>query len=73
MLKLSIFDGDTRIATITQDDGSIFIFARSNREWHDMKRLIDSGYKVTSKNSKFLEQVALRAQSFNYNTELTGK
>lgn len=71
-MKLSIFDEDTRIATITQaDNGSIFIFAKSNREWHEMKRLIDSGYDVSKKDSKFLEYVATRAQSYNYSTELS--
>jgi len=43
MFKLSIFDEGTRIATITLDNGSIFIFARSNREWHEMKRLVGYG------------------------------
>lgn len=70
-MKLSIFDDDTRIATITQaENGSIFIFARSNREWHEMKRLVDSGYDVSKQDPKFLDLVSARAQSYNYSTEL---
>lgn len=66
MRKLTIFDDGAKIATITFIDGSIFIFARSTREWREMRRLVDS---IPSKS---LEKIAQRAHSFNYNTELVG-
>ena len=71
MRRLTVFDGSDRIATITQiGNGSLFIFARSIREWKAMKRLVDSGYDVSKDDSKFLELVAARAHSYDYSTEL---
>lgn len=70
LMRLHIFDDDTRIATITDlGKGKIMIFARSSREWSDMKRLVDSNYKVKSTHPKFLRLVAERAQSFDFSTE----
>ena len=70
MRKLSIFDDNKRIATITQIDSSIFLFARSNREWHDIKRLMGN-YDI--KDEYFLESVATLAQSYDFSTELTNE
>ncbi len=67
MRKLSIFDDGVRIATITQIDNSVFIFARSSREWSEMKRL--TSY-ADSKDKDFLERLANKAHEFNYSTEL---
>ncbi len=67
MRKLSIFDDGVRIATITQIDNSVFIFARSSREWSEMKRL--TSY-ADSKDKDFLERLADKAHEFNYSTEL---
>lgn len=71
MRHLIIFEDDgSKVATITWADGWVFICARSSREWKEMRRLVDSGYKVNVKHPKFLEHVAERAHSYNYNTEL---
>lgn len=71
MRHLTIFEDDgSEVARITWADGLIFIFARSSREWKEMRRLIDSGYKVPVTHKKFLEHVVERAHSYNYNTEL---
>lgn len=69
MQKLTIFDDSEKVATITlAENGSIFIFARSSREWSEMKRL--STY-VKSNDKKYLEKIAKFAQDYNYNTELS--
>lgn len=68
MKKLHIFDDGEKIATITQIDSSFFVFARSNREWHEIKRLADS---FNPKKKKFLEDIATKAHEYNYSTELT--
>ncbi len=67
MRKLSIFDDGELIATITTIDTNIFIFARSSREWSEMKRL--TSY-ANSKDKDFLERLADKAHEFNYSTEL---
>jgi len=70
MKTLSIFDGVDRIATISIIGDRAFIFARTSREWSEMKRLVDSGYDVKVSHPKFLQHVAKRAQSYDFNTEL---
>lgn len=70
MQKLTVFDDDAKIATITIINGGIFIFARSKREWNEMNRLVKSGYDVEPDDSNFLGHVAKRAHSYNYSTEL---
>ncbi len=67
MRKLSIFDDNERIATITQIDSSIFLFARSSREWSMVKRLMRS---YDQKEEYFLESVATLANGYNFSTEL---
>ena len=67
MSKLSLFDDGIRIATITKIDNSVFLFARSSREWSEIKRLINS---FNSKDKNFLELVAEKAHSYNFSTEL---
>lgn len=67
MRKLSIFDDGIRIAAITQIDDRVFLFARSTREWREMRRLMDH-YDI--KDEYFLESVATLAQSYNFSTEL---
>lgn len=67
MRKLSIFDDNVRIATITQIDGSIFLFARTSREWSMVKRLMGSYDK---QDEYFLESVATLANSHDFSTEL---
>jgi hypothetical protein len=69
MRKLSIFDDGVLVATITPTDTAILIFARSSREWSEMKRL--TSY-VHSKDKDFLEKLANKAHEFNYSTELSG-
>ena len=73
MRKLSIFDDGIRIATITIIDNSSFLFARTSREWSEMKRLLDSAkyLKEADPNVDVLESVASLAHSYNYSTELT--
>lgn len=70
MKKLSIFDDGIRIATITQIDSSFFVFARSTREWSEMKRLADS---FNPQQIKFLEKIAAKAHEYNFSTELTNE
>lgn len=67
MRKLHIFDDGEKVATITQIDSSFFVFARSPREWGEMKRLADS---FNPKKKKFLEQIADKAHNYNFSTEL---
>jgi hypothetical protein len=70
MHKLSIFDGGELVATITTIDANIFIFARSSREWSEMRRLVRSGFEVGPQDPSFLEHVASRAHNYNFSTEL---
>lgn len=81
MRKLSVFDDGELVATITVIDTDVLIFARSSREWSEMKRLVSSGYfrddkktgdlvKVKVQDEGFLELVAERAHSYNFSTEL---
>lgn len=67
MRKLSIFDDNERIATITQIGSSIFLFARSPREWNSMKRLMDTFDK---EDKLYLESVAKLANNYDFSTEL---
>jgi len=62
MRKLNIFDDGEKIATITQIDSSFFVFARSSREWSEMKRL--------SRHLSSLEQIADKVHNYNFSTEL---
>jgi hypothetical protein len=82
MQRLSIFDDGALVATITIVNTNALIFARSSREWSEMQRLVNSGYfrddektgeyvKINPQDEGFLEQVAGRAHSYDYNTELT--
>lgn len=84
MNKLSVFDDGALVATITIVNTNALIFARSSREWSEMRRLVDSGYfrddektgeyvKIRPQDEGFLEQVAERAHSYNYSTELSNK
>ena len=69
MLKLNIFDDDVRIATITQIDSRVFIFARSSREWKEMRRLVDrvdSGEKVTELVNDLLKEPNLSSDIQDY-------
>lgn len=71
MIKLSIFDCNILIGTITQvNNGSIYIFGKSSTDWRNLNRLVNYGYKVDKNNKKFLEYVAKQAHEFDYNTEL---
>lgn len=63
MQKLTIFDDGEPIGAITQTDRCFLIYARSSREWGDLKRL------TSFANS--LEELAVKAHEFNYSTELT--
>lgn len=81
MRELSIFDGNERIATVSIVGANAFIFARSPREWCDVKRWIDQGFyrldkntdlyeKVSPQDKNFLELLADRAHGFDFNTEI---
>lgn len=81
MKVLSIFDDNVKIATISILGDNAFIFARSSREWCDVKRWIDQGFyrldkdtdlyeRVNPQDKNFLELLADRAQSFDFNTEI---
>jgi hypothetical protein len=75
MRKLSIFDDGAAIATITVIDNSSFLFARSSREWSDMKKLLDSATYLKEADSSvdILESIASLAHSYNYSTELVNE
>lgn len=72
MRKLSIFDDGELVATITPIDANVLIFARSSREWSEMKRLFDAAkfLKEADSNVNILDSVASLAHSYNYSTEL---
>lgn len=81
MKALNIFDDNVKIATISIIGNDVFIFARSSREWCDVKRWIDQGFyrldkatdlyeKVNPQDTNFLELLADRAHGFDFNTEL---
>jgi hypothetical protein len=75
MRKLSIFDDGAKVATITVIDNSSFLFARSSREWSEMKRLLDAAkyLKEADPNVDILESIASLAHSYNYSTELVNE
>lgn len=62
MTKLTIFDDGEQVGSITKTDRCFLIFARSSREWGELKRL------TSYANS--LEKLAIKAHEFNYSTEL---
>lgn len=67
MKKLTIFDDGEFVATVSlADNGGIYIFARSSREWSEIKRLTTY---IASKD-KYLEKLAAKAHEFSYSTEL---
>ena len=81
MRQLSIFDDNVRIATISIVGNDAMIFARSPREWRDVKRWIDQKFyrldeetdlyvEIKPQDQDFLELVADRAHGYNFNTEL---
>jgi len=67
MYKLSIFDDGAKIATITLIDDVSFLFARTPREWWEMKRLMDAA----GSGAGLLERIAALAHNYNYSTEIT--
>lgn len=73
MSKLSIFDDGIRIATITIIDDFKFLFARTSREWSDMKRLLDAAEKMkeADPSTDVLETLTTMLHNFNYSTELS--
>jgi len=72
MRKLTIFDDNVRIATISIIDGKSFLFARSSREWSEMKRLLDSSEKLKEADPEVdvLQNLISMLHNFNYSTEL---
>jgi hypothetical protein len=72
MQKLSIFDDGNFIARISFMDGISFLFARTSRQWSDMKRLLDSVEKLYEADSTVdvVSSLVKMLHSFNYSTEL---
>lgn len=75
MQKLNVFDDNTWIATVSIYDKTSFLFARSPREWTDMKRLLDASEKLyeADANTNVLDSFISMLHSYNYNTELTNE
>lgn len=73
MSKLNIFDDGVFIARITIIDSMSFLFARSSREWSEMKRLLDASEKLKEADPKVdvLQNLISMLHNFNYSTELT--
>lgn len=72
MRKLSIFDGSNLIARISFIDNASFLFARSSREWSDMKRLLDAVEKLQEADStvNVLDSLIKMLHNYNFSTEL---
>lgn len=72
MRKLSIFDGSNLIARISFIDNTSFLFARSSREWSDMKRLLDAAEKLQEADStvNVLDSLIKMLHNYNFSTEL---
>lgn len=72
MRKLSIFDDGNWVATISTIDKTSFLFARSPREWSDMKRLLDAAEKLQEADStvNVLDSLITMLHNYNYSTEL---
>ncbi len=72
MRKLSIFDDGELVATITPIDANFLIFARSSREWSEMKRLLDAVrfLKEADSNVNILDSLITMLHNYNYSTEL---
>lgn len=75
MSKLNVFDDDKKIATITIIGNFKFLFARTSREWSDMKRLLDAAERLHEADSSadVLESLITMLHNFNYSTELSDK
>jgi hypothetical protein len=73
MSKLSIFDDGKKIAQITLIDNKSFLFAKTSRQWSDMKRLLDAAEKLHEADSiiDVLESLVKMLHSFDYSAELT--
>lgn len=75
MRKLSIFDDGKFIARISFIDTTSFLFAKSSRQWSDMKRLLDSAEKLHEADSTVdvVESLTKMLHNFNYSTELVNE
>ena len=73
MSKLNIFDDGVFIARITLIDNHSFLFAKTSRQWSDMKRLLDAAEKLHEADPtvNVLESLMKMLHSFDYSTELT--
>jgi hypothetical protein len=73
MRKLNIFDDGVFVARITVIDNMSFLFARSSREWSDMKRLLDASEKLKEADPSIdvLDNLISMLHNFNFSTELT--
>ena len=72
MRKLSIFDDGNLIARISFIDKTSFLFARTSRQWTDMKRLLDAAEKLQEADStvNVLDSLVKMLHNYNYSTEL---
>lgn len=72
MRKISIFDDDKFIAQISFIDKTSFLFAKTSRQWSDMKRLLDSAEKLHEADPTVdvVDSLVRMLHSFNFSTEL---
>ena len=79
MRKLSIFDDEKFVASVTMNGTTPMIFARTSRSWSETNMLVRDRYtrtvngryiEVKMDDADFLQHVAERAQGYNFSTEL---
>jgi len=75
MRKLSIFDDGKFIARISFIDTTSFLFAKTSRQWSDMKRLLDSAEKLHEADPTIdtVDSLVRMLHSFDYSTELVNE
>lgn len=72
MIKLSIFDDGKFIARISFIGEQTFLFAKTSRQWSDMKRLLFSAEKLYEADPtvNVLDSLVKMLHNFDYSTEL---
>ncbi len=72
MRQLSIFDDGNFIARISFIDNISFLFAKTPRQWSDMKRLLDAAEKLHEADSSIdtLGSLIQMLHSYDYSTEI---
>lgn len=64
--KVTIFDDDEKVATITKIGKNVYIFAKSARVWREMSKLVK---RANPTNAAFMKRVLSFAHEYHYSTE----